>query len=118
MAKGSNLVDEFIARLPTEQQGIAHSLRDIIRTTAPALKETVKWGYPCYVGAGNVCSIMPYPCYVNLAFFRGTELPDPDSLLEGTGKRMRHVKVWSANDIPRQALGALVRAAASLESEE
>ena len=61
MAKSRNPVDEFIARLPTEQQVIADSLRDIVRTTAPALKETVKWGYPCYVGAGNVCSIMPYP---------------------------------------------------------
>lgn len=116
MAKGRNPVAEFIARLPTEQQDIAHSLQDIVRTTAPALKETVKWGYPCYGGAGNVCSIVPYSDHVNLAFFRGTELPDPDRLLEGTGKGMLHLKVWSAADIPQQAVAALVRAA-SLESE-
>ena len=116
MAKGSNPVDEFIARMPTEQRDIARTLREIVRNTAPRLTETIKWGYPCYVGAGNVCSIIPYPDHVNLAFFRGTELADPDRLLEGTGKGMRHVKVWSANDIPRQSVAALILAAASLEA--
>ena len=48
---------------------------------------------------------------VNLAFFRGAELDDPERLLEGTGKGMRHVTVKSVGDINEDAVGTLVRAA-------
>jgi len=107
----------YIARLPQEQQEIVVALRKIICTAAPALEETIKWGYPCYVGAGNVCSIMPYKDHVNLAFFRGIELTDPDGLLEGTGKGMRHVKVYAVIDLPETSIAALVRAAATLDRD-
>jgi len=115
MKKVSKPVDEFIDRMPPEQPGIARSLRAIVRQTAPDLSETIKWGYPCYLGKGNVCSIIPYRDHVNLAFFRGAELDDPDGLLEGTGKAMRHVKVCSVGDSRERALAALVRAASLLE---
>ena len=34
----------------------------------------------------------PSGAYVNVGFFHGAALDDPAGLLEGTGKRMRHVK--------------------------
>ena len=60
---------------------------------------------------------MPYPDHVNLVFFRGAELDDPDKLLEGTGKGMRHVKIWSAKDIRKRAITDLIRSAVSLDQE-
>ena len=47
---------------------------------------------------------------VNLGFYRGVELPDPEALLEGTGARMRHVKVRSVDGARRPAVRALVAA--------
>src|SRR6185436_3479327 len=99
------------------QQEIARILRGMIRKAAQSLDEAIKWGHPCYVGIGNVCSIMPYPDHVNLVFFRGTELHDPDQLLEGTGKGMRHVKIWSAKDIRKRPITDLIRSAVSLDQE-
>jgi hypothetical protein len=32
-----------------------------------------------------------FKAHVNVGFFQGTALPDPAKLLEGTGKRIRHV---------------------------
>ena len=55
--------------------------------------------------------ILPHAAWVNLGFYRGAELPDPESLLEGTGARMRHVKVRTVDDARRPALRALVAAA-------
>ncbi len=55
--------------------------------------------------------ILPYAEWVNLGFFRGSELPDPEALLEGTGARMRHVKIRSPGDARRPAVQALVAAA-------
>ncbi len=107
-------VDDHIAGLPPLQKEIASALRQIIRKTVPALAETIKWGMPCYVGTGNVCSIMAFQSHVNLAFFRGVELTDQDGLLEGTGKGMRHIKIRSRQDIRRAAISTLVKQAANL----
>ena len=52
---------------------------------------------------------------MNLQFYRGTSLPDPDGLLEGTGKELRHVKLRHAKDARTPAVKALVRAAWRLD---
>ena len=52
-----------------------------------------------------------YKAHVNVGFFLGAELPDPAGLLEGTGKRMRHVKVKPGVDLDSAALRALIDAA-------
>ncbi len=48
---------------------------------------------------------------VTLGFFWGGNLDDPHHLLEGTGKRMRHVKVKTLEDASHPALVTLVKAA-------
>jgi hypothetical protein len=49
--------------------------------------------------------------YVNLGFYHGTSLRDPTGLLEGTGKRLRHVKIRDAAELKNPALAALLREA-------
>jgi hypothetical protein len=46
--------------------------------------------------------------HVNVGFFFGAFLKDPGRLLEGTGKRMRHVKLWPGQDVDAVALGDLI----------
>jgi hypothetical protein len=55
--------------------------------------------------------VAAYTKGVNMGFWAGTSLPDPDGLLEGTGKRSRHVKIRDLADVKRPALRALIRAA-------
>jgi hypothetical protein len=55
--------------------------------------------------------VAAYPKGVNMGFWVGTLLPDPEHLLEGTGKQSRHVKIRETADVERPALRALVRAA-------
>ena len=55
--------------------------------------------------------ILPHAGWVNLGFYRGSELPDPEALLEGTGARMRHVKIRSVDDARRPAVRTLVAVA-------
>jgi hypothetical protein len=50
--------------------------------------------------------------HVTFGFLRGTSLPDPAGLLEGTGKNLRHVKVKSLDDLRNPALRKLIEAAA------
>ncbi|HET7746324.1 MAG TPA: DUF1801 domain-containing protein, partial [Vicinamibacteria bacterium] len=49
--------------------------------------------------------------HVNVGFFRGAELVDPEGLLEGTGRFMRHVKLRPAEEVDERALRGLIRAA-------
>jgi hypothetical protein len=49
-----------------------------------------------------------FRAHVNVGFFRGADLDDPSGLLEGTGRRMRHVKIRPGVDLDRAALVALI----------
>lgn len=52
-----------------------------------------------------------YKAHVNVGFFHGAALSDPAGLLEGAGKRMRHVKLRPGVPLDEAALGALITAA-------
>lgn len=82
---------------------------------ARALRLTVLEGFPDAVetfdpgdgllafGAGRSMrdfsfAIIPHKAHVNLQLADGVDLPDPDGRIEGTGKRIRHVKVRSVDD--------------------
>ncbi len=49
-----------------------------------------------------------FKAHVNVGFFRGAEIADPEGLLEGTGKFMRHVKPRSHRDVNVTALSKLI----------
>ncbi len=62
----------------------------------------------------GICGIGPQKAHVNLIFLRGTELDDPQKLLEGTGKKGRHVKIKKINEIDSKDLKFLIIKAANL----
>ena len=59
--------------------------------------------------ASNVInSIAVYSKWINLYFFEGDTLPDPEGLLRGEGRIVRNIKVTSAGDLDRPAVKALM----------
>ena len=59
----------------------------------------------------GVCLIAVYTKHVNLGFNRGSTLPDPHRLLEGTGAWMRHIKMKTPADLARPQIHDYLRAA-------
>ena len=55
--------------------------------------------------------IMPFRTWVNLGFFQGASMMDPQGLLEGTGARLRHVKLRTVADTEQPGVRALVEEA-------
>ena len=49
--------------------------------------------------------------HVNLGFYHGTALTDPDGILEGTGKKLRHIKLRDVSTVNHSALTALLHEA-------
>ena len=55
--------------------------------------------------------IATYAGHVNIGFSRGTELDDPEGILQGTGKRIRHIRLGSASDLKKASIKKLIKAA-------
>jgi len=56
-------------------------------------------------------SIAVYRNWINLYFFEGDALPDPERLLQGTGSIVRSIRIIDAKDLDRPAVKALMKAA-------
>jgi hypothetical protein len=69
---------------------------------------------PSESGAQAIISIAVYPRWMSLFFGQGAKLPDPLSILKGSGKKMRHVVLHDPSEIQSPAIENLIDAAISL----
>ena len=93
---------------------LAAELRALVLAAVPDATEVIKWGTPVYEKEGvSICSLRAAGAFVALQFGSiGTSLDDPDKLLEGTGKKMRHVKVRVKSDIKKRLFTRWIKQAA------
>jgi len=90
-----------------------------MKKTVKNAKESVNsWKIPTYEFNGPMCFFIVGKYHVTFGFLRGTSLPDPEGLLEGTGKNLRHVKLRTAEDLQEPAVRKLIEAAARLNKKE
>jgi uncharacterized protein DUF1801 len=83
-----------------------------MRACGDDVRETLHDGMPtACVGAAAFAYVNAFTAHASIGFFHGATLPDPARLLEGAGKRMRHVKLRPGVEVDEGALGALVKAA-------
>src|SRR5262245_11229098 len=110
--------DAYLKDQSAKNQAIIRALRKLVRRVEPGLSETVKWGNGCWVGSkGPVAYVYSDDGLVQFGFFHGAALDDPDGLLEGKGKYVRHVKVKSPARIDEKGLAALLGQAAARDPE-
>lgn len=110
--------DDLLHISQPSQHAAMQRLREIILEVDPAACEVVRLGdRAATYGVGpkkmseGYAYIMPCAAWVNLGFYKGTDLPDPEGLLEGTGSKLRHVKIHSPDAVESPALRALLAAA-------
>jgi hypothetical protein len=110
--------EESMARGSDRARRLARQLRRLVGKVMPNVVE-VPWPRMRIASYGvgpkkmteHFCYISTQKDDVNLGFYYGAELPDPDGLLEGTGKRLRHVKIREAAAIRSPALLKLLKIA-------
>ena len=109
-------VDRLLAEHSPAIQAIERALRGMIRGEFPDAVEQVDFGNKLIAFGrsmkmrGLLFAIIAHASWVNLQLADGAELPDPDGLIEGTGKRIRHVKIRSVEAASAAALLAIIRA--------
>ena len=98
-------------------RGWAHFAREWfaeMRACGDEVRELVHDGCPvACLGDVPFGYVNVFKSHVNVGFYRGSELPDPADLLEGNGKRLRHVKLRPGVAVDRAALSALIHIAYS-----
>ncbi len=73
------------------------------------VRELLHDGHPtACVADAAFAYVNAFKAHVNVGFFRGAELADPNGLLEGTGKFMRHVKLRPEGEVAATALMKLI----------
>jgi hypothetical protein len=116
----------FFAKYEPAMARLGKALRAKLRARLPGLSEIV-YVYenqdalvisysPTGRGADGLCGIALYPRCVKLFFGQGARLSksDPDKLLEGRGKTVRHVVLNAVADFDRAEIEVLMAAALKL----
>jgi hypothetical protein len=109
-------VDRLLAEYPPEQQAIERALRTSIRREFPGAIEQVDFADKLIAFGrsmkirGLLFAIIAHTSWVNLQLADGADLPNAGGLIEGTGKRIRHVKIRSVGDASSPAVVEIIRA--------
>ena len=116
--------EQFLQPFDPVLRQTALRLREIVLSTMPGIIEQVDTpakliGYGTdRTYRGTICAIALHKKHINLMFARGTELSDPASMLEGTGKKARHVKIIPGEPMNEVAINTLLRAALALHGKD
>ncbi|HKE95853.1 MAG TPA: DUF1801 domain-containing protein [Povalibacter sp.] len=95
-----------------ELGSIAQHWFEVVHRCGGDVRELLHDGHPtACVGDVAFAYVNAFTAHVNVGFFCGAELEDPEHLLEGTGKFMRHVKITPDTETNAAALTKLIEAA-------
>ena len=105
-------VEAWFARPDDALRLFAKPWFDQLRGCGDDVRELLHDGRPtACVGEAAFAYVDAFSAHVNVGFFFGAELDDPTGLLEGAGKRMRHVKLRWGEPVNTEALNTLIAAA-------
>lgn len=110
---------EFLAPYPVATQTLARALRQRLVELLPPCVETI-WDATNTVGpsygfteknADHFIHLPAYTKYVNIGFTQGASLTDPEGRLQGSGAKIRHIKLTRAEDLDDPYLHDLIQQA-------
>jgi hypothetical protein len=114
----SNGFDEIVSKVSPHARQLAKQTRALIQSVYPAVVE-VPWPKQRVIGYGvgpkkmseHFCYISVSKDHINLGFMYGAELPDPEGLLGGEGKLLRHIRITRLEQLSNPALKELLNVA-------
>ena len=118
MPDATNL-ETFLASYPPDVRELALATRGFLADALPGVAETIDasaklFGYAYGPGYKDVvCTLLMSKTGVKIGIARGSELPDPKHLMQGSGKVHRHVQLQTIADLKHPGLKPLLEAALS-----
>lgn len=116
----SNGFEEIVSSVNPHARQLAEQARGLIQSVYPRVVE-VPWPKQRVIGYGvgpkkmseHFCYISVSKDHINLGFMYGAELPDPENLLGGEGKLLRHVRITQSEQLSNPALRELLKIAST-----
>jgi hypothetical protein len=111
-------LDDVLALADGDVRDLLVQMRDLISALHPDTVEvprpgerSVAYGHGPKKMSEAYVYLMPHARHLNLGFYHGVDLPDPEGLLEGSGKALRHVKLCSPEHVASPAIRRLIEQA-------
>jgi hypothetical protein len=117
----SELIDSRIRELDDWRGETLARIRALIREADPEVVEEWKWrGVPVWSHDGIICTGETYKSVVKMTFAKGAALDDPARLFNASleGNTRRAIDVHEGEEVDAEALKALIRAAATLNTSK
>jgi hypothetical protein len=92
-------VTNYIDNAPADQKEIMNTIRTLIHQSVQNAEEEFKWSRPVFRTKKDFAYLKTAKNHVTLGFFNPEKINDPQNLLEGTGKDMKHINIRHINDI-------------------
>jgi len=111
---------EWLQTCPDFSQPLAEQVVEWFLNWQPDLAESIKWNMLCFSGRKLVCGLSACRHHLGIAFFRGTELPDPAKLFSPGGEgntNLRSLRLTTLAGLDRAALRDLLAAAVALDAD-
>jgi len=102
----SSKVEDYIKKQKSPQKEICQKIREIIFKTFPGIKEEMKYGALWYEGKYYIGALKDH---VNLGFSINDLSTKELELFEGSGETLRHIKIYSLEDIDEKNIVKLLK---------
>jgi hypothetical protein len=118
-ADAKKQLDSFIDKFEPKNRVLIRAVRKELRKRLPTANELVYDNYNFFVigyvpserPSDAILSIAAAANGVGLCFMHGASLPDPEKILQGSGKQTRFIRLESAETLARPEVGAVLAAA-------
>jgi len=112
-------LQKFIRPYPPEVQELALWLREWVWDLYPSCNELIYDNYNAVAFGWSItdklghtfCTVALMPKYVHFGFYWGSEISDPEHILQGKGSQYRYLIVSRRSDFPRTYIKRLLKEA-------
>jgi len=109
----------YLAAYDPHISNLTLALREVVLQEAPEAIESIVKSYAVAIGFSftgkpmkdGFCHVVTYAGHVNLGFNRGASLPDPNRVLMGKGKSIRHITIHNSSELERPYIRRYLQAA-------
>lgn len=109
-------VELFIAEIADEQiQVTTQVAHDFILDLLPHAQASIKYDIPFYSIHKNICYLNPQKDHLVLGFYAGVHLSNAQGILQGDGKQVRHIYLYTPEDVLREAVAEVLLEAATYD---
>lgn len=117
--KGKSISWYIEEKIEGWQKDAATELHALVQEVVPEVKHSVKWAQAVYESPeGPLVFMRSAKKHLTFGFWRGVELDDPEGQLEGSGEKMKHLKIKSPDALDRDMIAKLIQQAAQLNAEK